>query len=78
MLVSEPKHDVHADFELSLVRHGSKLQVEVLRHGGPSTFNGDTNAWGYEDIGARGELEDPEYLKDDTVLIPSSGVTSLC
>jgi hypothetical protein len=67
VLVNEPKNDVHADFEFSLVRHGSKLTAEVMRHGGrPFTFNGDRDAWGYEGIR---DLEDPEFLKDDAILI---------
>ncbi|CAN6236656.1 unnamed protein product [Urochloa humidicola] len=73
VLVSESEDEVHAHFQFSLVRHGRKLTAEVLRDAGtdePATFNGDTDAWGYEDaIGDRGDLDDPEYLKDDTILI---------
>ncbi|CAL5029326.1 unnamed protein product [Urochloa decumbens] len=73
MLDSVSEDDVvHADFQFSLVRHGRKLTAEVLRDAvieAPATFNGDM-ASGYENaVGDRGELDDPEYLKDDTILI---------
>ncbi|CAL5070671.1 unnamed protein product [Urochloa decumbens] len=65
--------NVRAKFRFSLVRHGGKLASAP--DGGraaakaPVTFNADERDWGFENHGLGGKLEDPEYLKDDAILI---------
>ncbi|CAN6236618.1 unnamed protein product [Urochloa humidicola] len=66
------KADVRARFQFSLVRHGSKLasggRATTMA---PVTFNDDKRDWEFQDEGLAlaGKLEDPEYLKDDAMLI---------
>ncbi|RLM73860.1 hypothetical protein C2845_PM15G24960 [Panicum miliaceum] len=69
VLAGEPKADVHAQFQFSLLRHGSKL---TLTHDSgritdrPVTFNANTRGWGFDNLV---EEPDHDHLKDDTILI---------
>ncbi|CAL5014242.1 unnamed protein product [Urochloa decumbens] len=67
------KGDVRAMFQFSLVRHGSKLLASAPDGGRapkvPVTFNAEERNWGFENDCLGGKLEDPEYLKDDAILI---------
>ncbi|CAN6230035.1 unnamed protein product [Urochloa humidicola] len=67
------KADVRAMLQFSLVRHGSKLLASAPDSGrvteAPVTFDAEERDWGFEGEDLGGKLEDPEYLKDDTILI---------
>ncbi|CAL5029327.1 unnamed protein product [Urochloa decumbens] len=67
------KADVRAMLQFSLVRHGSKLPASAPDSGRvtetPVTFDRVERDWGFEDEGLGEKLEDPEYLKDDAILI---------
>ncbi|CAN6236617.1 unnamed protein product [Urochloa humidicola] len=69
---AKSKAGVRSRFQFSLVRYGSKLAAAP--DGGrvteaPVTFNADEPDWGFGDEGLGGNLEGPEYLKDDAILI---------
>lgn len=87
-LVGESKGIVIAELQFSLLCHGTKL-VSVDDDGRITdtsiTFNAEVASRAFKDIITKGELEKPEYLEDDTILVrcditvanelSSSGVT---
>jgi speckle-type POZ protein len=71
-LASECKQGIHARFGVSLVSHGGKLAAEQQRGrvgGGPVTFASTNRCFGFRKAIRKEDLEKPEYLKDDTILI---------
>lgn len=71
-LVGESKGIVIAELQFSLLCHGTKL-VSVDDDGRITdtsiTFNAEVASRAFKDIITKGELEKPEYLEDDTILV---------